>query len=271
MNKFFLALAVTSSSLCFGLEQNPWFGNLYEFRADTGFSYSYFNKVQGAKKNRAYPSNNYLVYGGLGFLAIEDFDLDMDIELARTPRQNFSFRSSALQARYRFLDDIVGDPVSLVSGFNIRGVGSKSVKDISSPYASYLNFEVTTAVGKEKTIKDTWKIRGYGLAALGIAVHGDPWVRAHGTFEGNIADEHRLGLFCDGYFGLGGKNYVNVKHFHGWGYVQHESIDLGTFYVASLGVWGELSLAYSARVFAHNYPEYEQRATINYQIPFSVF
>lgn len=266
-----IALSLTALQVAaFGIDQQPWVGDVYEFRADTGFSYSYFNKVQGAKSQPSNPSNNYLVFGGFGFTPSEDIDVDLDVEMARTPRQNFSFRSGAMQARYRFLNDIAGDLVSVVAGFNMRGVGSKSVKDISSPYASYLNFELTAAVGKEHSFESTWTIRGFALAALGIAVHGYPWMRVFGSFEGNYHDTHRGCVFTEGYFGCGGKDHVNVDHFHGWGGVQHDSIDVGVAYKYKFNLWGILSLAYSCRVFAHNYPEYEQRATIRYEIPFSL-
>jgi hypothetical protein len=271
MNKAIFALSLLASPMVFSLDQQPWYGNVYEFRADAGFTYYYFNNVQGALKQPESASNNYLTFGGFGFTLSEQLDFDMDIELTRTPRQNYSFRSGALQARYRFLNDIAGDPVTLTTGFNIRGVGAKSVKDISSPYASYANFELTTAIGKEKTVKDSWKIRGYGLLSLGAACQGYPWSRYLALFESNFSDIHRLGIFSEGYFGLGGKNYVNIKHFRGWSHVQHDSIDIGALYSRVMGVWGKLMLEYSSRVFAHNYPEYEQRATIRYEIPFSLF
>ena len=268
--KTLLAL-LSISSLGLAIDQKPWFGDIYEFRADGGFSYSYFNEVQGAIKQPSEASNNYLTFVGMGFTPDESIDLDLDLEVVRTPRQNYSFRSGALQARYRFLNDIAGDPVSVVAGFNMRGVGSKSVKDISSPYASYLNFELTGSVGKEHTYKDSWTMRGFALTAIGVAVHGYPWARFYGNFEGKFLEAQIAGVFTEGYFGLGGKNQVNVNLFHGWGSVQHDSIDVGVFYRYTFGLWGRLSVIYSSRVFAHNYPQYEQKATLSYQIPFSFF
>ena len=164
--KTLLAL-LSISSLGLAIDQKPWFGDIYEFRADGGFSYSYFNEVQGAIKQPSEASNNYLTFVGMGFTPDESIDLDLDLEVVRTPRQNYSFRSGALQARYRFLNDIAGDPVSVVAGFNMRGVGSKSVKDISSPYASYLNFELTGSVGKEHTYKDSCHRRGSSWISMG--------------------------------------------------------------------------------------------------------
>ena len=104
-----------------------------------------------------------------------------------------------------------------------------------------------------------------------MAVHGYPWARFYGNFEGKFLEAQIAGVFTEGYFGLGGKNQVNVNLFHGWGSVQHDSIDVGVFYRYTFGLWGRLSVIYSSRVFAHNYPQYEQKATLSYQIPFSFF
>ncbi|NDD57710.1 MAG: hypothetical protein EBZ47_00440 [Chlamydiae bacterium] len=253
------------------LDQVPWYGEVYAFRSDIGFLYSYFHKVNGAIPNQPYPSNNYVPFVGAGFTLSQDWDLDLDFEMARTPRQNFSPRSLGLQARYRFFNDIAGDFITLVSGINVRGVTPKSVRDISSPYASYLNFELTTSVGKEKSLNETWTMRGFFGGALGMATQGYPWARFYSSFELNSGDVHRGGFLCDGYFGLGGKQYVPVDHFKGWGHIQHDSVDVGVFYRYRLNLWGTFMLSYSCRVFAHNFPEYEQRGILRYEIPFSLF
>ncbi len=273
MNRFYLGCAIFMIKAVdvAAIDQLPWYGDVYAFRSSTSVAYSYFHYVDGARPDRSYPSNNYVAATGIGFTLNEDLDFDLDLEMAQTPRQNFSFRSSALQARYRIYNDIAADPISLVAGVNIRGVSSKSVKDISSPYASYCNFEATAAVGKEYSSLEYWTMRWSVFTALGIATHGYPWIRSLVACEANIKDVHQYGGFIEGYFGLFGKNRVLVDRHHGWGNIQHESIDLGAFYRYQLGLWGALRFSYSCRVFAHNYPEYEQRGVINYEIPFSLF
>ena len=273
MNRVYVACAgfVLAAIDLIALDQLPWYDDVYAFRSNTFFSYSYFHDVDGSTSHLSYPSNNYLTAAGVGFTLSEHIDLDVDLELAQTPRQNFSFRSSALQARYRIYNDIAADLISVVVGVNVRGVSSKSVKDISSPYSSYCNFEMTGAIGKEYSVQESWTMRWSWLTALGMATQGLPWIRSVGVFEGNLKDAHQGGMFAEGYFGLSGRNAVSVACFHGWGHVQHESIDLGGFYRYNMGLWGALRLSYSCRVFAHNYPEYEQRGVLNYEIPFSLF
>jgi hypothetical protein len=255
----------------YGIDPLPWFSEVYSARTSAGFEYYYFNKISGAIKNKPYPSNNYLTFVSAGFTPSKDLDVDCDLELVRTPRQNYSFRSSAVQLRYRFLDDINADPCSIVAGFNVRAVAPKSVRDVSSPYASYVNFEASVSFGREFSCKDTWIMRWYTLGALGIANQGYPWCRYDASIEGNIKYNYRLGLYSCGYFGLNGKNYVNVDHFRGWGHVHHQSVDIGAFFRYKFDRWGALKLAYTFRPYALNYPQWQQSARLVYDLPFSLF
>jgi len=266
-----LTLSTCSSLQLYGIDSLPWFSEVYSSRTSIGFNYYYFNKISGSLKDCSYPSNNYLSFIGTGFTPNQDWDVDFDLELVRTPRQNYSFRSSAIQGRYRLLNDINADPISLVVGVNIRGVGSKSVKDVSSPYASYCNFEGTLSLGKEYAYNDSWIVRWSALGALGVANQGYPWCRCEALVEGNCDYNYRLGVYSLGYFGLRGRDYVDVHHFTGWGKVLHQSVDVGAFFRYKFERWGGLKLAYTFRVYALNYPEWQQSATLVYDLPFSMF
>lgn len=263
-------LFISVCSSIWALDERPWFGDVYEFRLDSSFTYSRFDKVEGAFRQPHGISNNYVSMVGIGFMPADSWDLEIDLEMAQTPREQFGFRSSAIQARYQFLDDIAGDPVSATMGLSIRGVGNQSVQDVSSPYSSYANYEVHTAIGKEHVFQDTWTLRGYGLVAVGQANHGYPWIRSTASFEGNIHDTHRLELFSVGYFGFG-HHRVDAHHFHGWGNIRHQSVDVGGSYKYKFDLWGVLSLSYAYRVYAHLYPQNEQTLMIRYELPFSLF
>jgi hypothetical protein len=92
-----LTLTACLSLQLYGIDPLPWLSEVYSARSAAGFEYYYFNKISGAIKNKSYPSNNYLTFAGAGFTPSKDIDVDCDLELVRTPRQNYSFRSSAVQ------------------------------------------------------------------------------------------------------------------------------------------------------------------------------
>lgn len=271
MRSFSLALALVSTSCLFALETKPWFGDVYEFDFQGVYSFSRFTKVDGASKQLKNPLNNHDFLFDLGFTPSPSFDFQVEGEFAQTTLTGFNFRSAALQGRYRLLDDIAGDPISLTFGLIFRGASPHFLHDVSTPYAAECNTELTCALGKEWSSEGMWTMRTYGLATLGQANRGYPWTRELALWELNLNDTHRFTLFGEGYFGFGGQQHVNVDHFDGWGKFQHQSIDLGLSYGYKFDVYGVLTGSYAYRVFAHNFPEHVNFFILSYQLPFSMF
>ncbi|MBS0627848.1 MAG: hypothetical protein JSS09_06515 [Verrucomicrobia bacterium] len=260
------------TSICvYSLDQSPWLGDVYQFNLDSMVAYSHYRYINHAKEQPTYTYRNYVTKETLSFTASENLELEMEIELARTPHQLYGFRSSAMQARYRLLDDIAGDPLSLTLGASLRGVGGRSVRDVSSPYSSYLNAEVMFSLGKEFTKTTEWTSRGYLAGLIGLANHGSVWNRVEANFEGKFFNAQVIKAFMAGYFGYGPKTLVNINHFHGWREIAHRSIDLGAQYRYCFPRWGDLGLSYAYRVFARSYPQNEQRIELSYYLPFSLF
>jgi hypothetical protein len=255
----------------FALETMPWLGNQYEFDFQSAFTYSRYRKVQGASVQLKSPSNDYDLLLDLGFTPFSVFDMRAELEFAETPRQSWNWRSVAIQGRFQWLDDISGDPISLTTGFNFRGVPHHSLSDVSCPYASYANYELTVSAGKEWSKEGMWTMRTYAFATAGIANHGSPWTQELLVWQFNWEDTYELSFFAVGDFGFGGKQHVDVRHFNGWGKFQHQSIDLGLAYGHQISVYGMLTVSYAYRVFAHNFPERVNFFTLAYYLPFSLF
>jgi hypothetical protein len=276
LKKYFLLSLLVPLSL-FSLEKKPWFCNIFEFQLDTAYTYSRYNKVNNAKKQLSHPSNNHLIYADLGVSPTPDWAMDIDLELADDPRRPFGFQSSAVQLRKLWLDDVVGDPVSLTTGASIRGTNSIAVRDVNSPYHSYANLEVNMAVGKEwnnfncKENSPFWRWRGYLFSAIGMANRGSPWMRASLHFMHNHRDQTQWWVFADGYFGFGNQHEVDIKNFHGYAKIAHRSIDLGLAFRYFFELNGSLVLEYAHRVYAQSFPAQVNFFTIRYILPFSVF
>lgn len=266
----FLGAALFSGSL-FSLEEAPWLGDVYGFNMHTDFSYSQYSKIDHAIVQPAYAYNNYLTQASVGAALSEKMDVEIELEMARTPHQTYGFRSSAIQGRFLVWDDIAGDPVTVAVGLNTRAVSGRSVRDVSSPYASYWNGEATASIGKEFTKEKDWKTRGYLLASVGLANHGSWWNRCDGAFESKIGDSQSLELFALGYVGYGGQKNIDIGQFKGWGFIRHRSLDLGIQYRYFFDFWGALGVSYSCRVLAISYPKGEQTIQVSYALPFSLF
>lgn len=248
----------------------PWLNNLFEFQLNAHYDYSYFRRVNHAIQQPRRAFNNQVLDATLGLCFLPQWELQLDAEFAHTPVEQWGLRSGAGQLRMQWLNELVGSPISLTTAFSVRGVTGRSVRDISSPYHSYLNLELGTSLGKEWAKGPFWVLRTFGFLGLGTATRGAPWLRCVAAFEGNVANRHRYRTCALGYFGFGPKNGVEIHHFHGWGKYRHQSIDLGAGYDYHSTIWGTVGMLYAFRVFARTYPEYTHHVILHYNLPFSL-
>jgi hypothetical protein len=254
-----------------GLDRLPWFCNLWEFTFTPTYTYSEYPSIQNGVPHHQQTSHDHVLAFDLAVPPTPNLQIETEVEFADTPRQSMGLRSLAFQARYLWLDDLLGDPVSFTTGAVIRGVSRHSVKDVSCPYHSYLNFELNSAVGCEWNHSFEWRFRTFGGASIGIANHGYPWLSAFAIIEGQMFHAHRLGLLLDGYMGFGPHKDVFIDHFNGYASIEHRNIDAGLKYTYVFEVWGQLSLAYTRRLYARSFPEKVNFFTISYMLPFSLF
>ena len=268
MKHCFLALFFAASLS--SLEVQPWFGDVYEFHLLSSYSYSRFTKVQGGRPQLTQPFNVNLLYFGLDFSPSPEWAIDADLQFADTTQQNFNFRTAALQARYLWLDDIIGDRVSLSTGANLRITPTYALRDISCPSRANADFEVNFSLGKEFEASDNWLVRLWGFGAVGQANRGSPWVRAIAAFESNYDDQHKFALYACGDNGYGRHSHVLINHFHGYAKIRCKSIDVGLRYGYRIGVWGTLRIEYARRVLAKAYPAQVNTLIISYLLPFSL-
>lgn len=270
MKRFIAVPFLLLTASAFTLETKPWYGEVYAFYFQGAYSFSRFTHVEGASTQLKRPLNNNDMLFNVGFTPTESIDLEMELEFGQTTLTNLNYRSVALQGRYRLLDDIAGDPISLVFGANVRQACDHFLTDVSTPYAAVFNAELSCSVGKEWSENGMWTMRTYGLATLGQANRGYPWSKQLFVWQFNVEDTHRFGFFAEGNVGFGNRQHVNVENFHGWGRFQHQSVDVGLSYGYKIGFYGVITAAYAHRVFAHNYPEHVNFFTLSYHLPFSL-
>lgn len=271
MKRSIAFLAAILPLSCAALEVAPWFGEVWDFNLYSDYTYYRFSHVQDGHPAVKHPWNNQLLTFALEVPPKNYYDLEIEIEFAETPKQSWGFRSFAGQFRFLFLDDVAGDPVSLMAGVNIRGVSHHALRDVSCPYHSDVNFELNGAIGKEWSQMQYWRLRTFAFLGAGIANHGSLWLRALAACEGNHLDRHRYKVFVNSYWGFGPNRAVNIDHFHGYAKIHHQSIDLGAGYSYVFDLWGSLGFTYAFRVYAHSFPEYVNFFSLTYSLPFSFF
>jgi len=248
----------------------PWFGEVYEFHFLESYSYSWFHSVQSSLPpyNQFFQANVF--YSGLEFSPSPVWDVDGDIQFASTSKVPFNFRTGALQVRYLWSDDIVGDPVSFATGASVRVTAASSLKDVSCPSHGNVDFEVNFSLGKEFDAPTTWRFRTWLFGAIGQANRGSPWIRAVGSLEMNREDVHKFALYAEWINGYGSHKTIDVNNFFGYGKIRERALDIGARYGHGLGVWGTLRLDYIRRVVAKVAPEYVNTFMLSWLLPFGV-
>lgn len=263
------ALALLFPICAMGLEVQPWFGDVYEFHLLSGYTYSRFNKVQNGRPQLTESFNANVIYFGLDFSLSPEWAVDADIQFADTTQMSFNFRTAALQGRYLWLDDIIGDKISLSTGFNARVTPTYALHDISCPSRANIDFELNVSIGKEFEATESWLFRVWGFGCVGHANRGSPWVRGTVALETNIEDQHKLALYADGNNGYGRYPYLSTDHFNGYAKIRTKSIDIGLRYGYRTGVWGTLRFEYARRVLAKAAPAGVNTWIVSYLLPFS--
>ncbi len=267
MRAFWLAATLPFAAMA--LEVQPWFGDVYEFHLLSSYAYGRFNHVQGARPQLTSPFQTNVIYEGLDFSPSPEWSIDADIQFAATTQMPFNFRSVALQARYLWLDDIIGDKISLATGFSTRFTSSRALRDVSCPSYANADFELNFSLGKEFEATDTWLFRLWAFGAVGHGNVGSPWVRAIASLETNIQDQHKLALYATGINGYGRHSHLNPEHFNGYARIRNKSIDLGLRYGYRVGVWGTIRFEYTRRVLAKASPAQVNTWIFSYLLPFS--
>ncbi|MEM7174584.1 MAG: hypothetical protein AAF443_01460 [Chlamydiota bacterium] len=264
---FFSLVGVALSAF----EQSPYFTTLAEFYFRPSYSYRYYPDINRGFNPCNYSSHDHLFDVNLGVRFLPNWEAQAEIDFATTRAMSFGLRRTGLQVRYLFLDDVAGDPVSLVAGAQVFYVPTRNLRDVSSPYHAQGNAELGISIGKEIDRWDHWIAQVYTFLGLGIANRGFPWARCLVVSTFQWKKRHRVCLFGEGYFGFGNRDRVNVRRFNGYAKIEHHSIDIGLRYSYVFLIWGSLGMQYAYRVYAHAFPERAHTLTLEYNLPFSIF
>lgn len=262
----FFAIASLLPGLLLGTELIPWYGR--DLQIETRFSYLYqwYNAFDGHTSN-----DNFYTFSVL--LPYDSWCGELETTLNNSSWRNFAFDDLCFTGRYRWLDDIVGDPITLTTGATVTAVFNRGRHNPGSfHHGNHFEAEIHAAIGKERSCQEFWLSRWWAIAGAGLADTGSPWIRADAAWETNYCQIHHFRLFADSLWGLGDRSvHKHFWDFDGYGSVDHQSIDLGTRYsylICDSDI--TLSLQYSYRIFAKNYPSKANRFMLRILYPFGL-
>lgn len=256
------------SSLLYGTDLKPWYPRCLEFQSSFTYLHEQYCEVDEGTRVIHHPSKDDFYRAGLE-LAYDPFAYELEVTFSSTREHHLAPDTIQGTVRYQLLDDIVGDPVSLVTGVTVTQVFTQSLKDISTFHHGGIEAEFHVAVGRECPCYNTWVSRYFGVGGFGIADHGSPWLHGILAWEKNWFDKHHVHLYLNALYGLGDQD-LNVFDFDGYGSIRHQSIDLGAQYRYIFCTYSSLTAGYAHRVHAKNGPKNTNIYYIKFNYPFGL-
>lgn len=248
-----ICLSVISCSLL-ATELKPWFGRLFEIEARGDCLMQAFARVDTEKGS--VKRHEFDAFFNLGASAAIWETIAAQIEvIAMETRHRSGMNAVRLTGRYRWSNDIVGDPVSLTTGVTLSKIFRAARRNIATFDHGGVACEGHIAVGKEIPCRQFWTSRTWAVFGIGIADVGSPWLRGNLAWEHNWWDRHQVKLLAESIWGLGGNN-LNLSHrFRGYGSIRYQAVDLSARYSYQFDNGLTVGIAYGYRVYAKNCPE----------------
>lgn len=262
-------VASTLSVSLQALDLEPWYGRYLELTPTLEYTLQNYRKVEtkcGHYERKTYDDFLDLSIG----TSFEPYAIDFEVGVANTRHHSFYFNDFALTARYKLLDDVSGDPVTLTAGWTFTAVSHVGLTDLSNFFHGLIENELHLAVGKETTCFDTWTSRWWAVGGIGIATQGSPWLRLDGNYEFHLAEMDTLRFFTNTLWGLGGHRLCLCHPFKGYGSLHHQSVDVGVAARHIFDVGAIFELSYARRLWARNCPEQVNLVRVMFEYPFGL-
>ncbi|MBS4163616.1 Uncharacterized protein PRO82_000919 [Candidatus Protochlamydia amoebophila] len=250
-------------------EDQPWLGNYLEFEWTSSLQFQCYKDLSCKSNSKTYLSRDIFLYTQLALAATPQLSLNLGAMAAWTNKQAGSIDHLEFNGRYIFLDDVIGDPVTLTLGINLIHAFPWSLRDPSSFHHGKNEGELFISMGKEWAEKDQWSSRLWAKVGFGSALNDSAWIRLKIAFAQRIRLYHEFEIFSRTLCGFGRRS-LNLRHFHGYGSIDHQSVDLGLRYTYLIDFIGNLSVEYAKRIYSQNFPSKANQIQLTFFYPFGL-
>lgn len=265
-----LVVALPLASTLSGTEYKPWYTPLLAPEAEFDVAIQAFRDVDTKFGDMRYSSCDVFVDLGLLLSPTETTSGEFEVALADTRKRTFGFDNIKLTGRYLWLNDVVGDPISLSMGVSLSSVFKPARHDIAVFHHGGIEGEFHIAAGQEFVCESFWTSRWWSVAAIGTGDIGSAWLRGDFHYEWNWWNKNQCDIFLHTLWGLGRRELRSVYYFDGYGPVQHYTVDIGASYIHIFDYGIELKMEYAHRVFAKYCPESANLFIFRVTYPFSL-
>ena len=253
----------------YAVQSEPWLGNWLEFEATLDQSYTKSNSVDtthGAKHHKLHSNKTH---ASIEFMPSVNMSVELELDLASTQKKSYGFDTFKTQSRYRVLNDLTGDPITLTGGLVMALSTPARVADLSSTQHGVFETDAYISLGRQFGITDNSYWKAWGLVNSGLASSGSPWLGAEVHVGRAWHEEHCIDVFFRAAKGLSDGRLHHVSHFHSWSRIGYRYTEAGLSYTLKKVGYGSLYVEASKRLSAQYCPKDTLNICLGVLIPFS--
>ncbi len=253
------------------MNYQPWFNPLLEFQSTSEYEYQYSKTLQSPLGNSEKACNENYVSTNLQVSPWPYWDAQFELDLAGTTSVTFNFAAFQALGRYQWLDDTVGDVMSLTTGVHLLVPRALLLANDSFYYVGHVNVDFNVGVGKAFYCgQSDWRSRVWLYAGYGVASQGSPWFDTYLEWDQRICERWVYSLTSRFIYGTGSNNINPNLPFPGYASLNFQAINLFMTLSYSLPACGTFSLFGTYNVHARNSPLHFYGGGGVLQIPFSL-
>jgi hypothetical protein len=254
----------------YATDYTPWFTPPFEFQGRAGYVYEHADTVQSPLGSFSSPTDNSSAHFSLAVTPWPYWNVETELFLTHTADISFAYEAALVTVRYAWLDDILGDCVTLATGATLSFPGSRFLHIYSFPYHGTVNTEFHATLGKEWACGCEWQTRAWALAGYGIANRGSGWIHGLAAFEYRLHRCTTATLFAETLCGLGDDSIIPFIPFEGYASISHRNVNLGAALDYALAGCYTLTLLGWYSPYAHNFIDHSWGASLSLLLPFSI-
>lgn len=214
---------------------NPWFDPILDIKKSATIGYRTGQHVDAL-----------LVRGAIETTVWNDIKAEIDVDAAKTNKNGFSFEAVRFTGLYRFWNDIIDDPVTIVGGLTFAFPRSAFIRDISvfEPSPSYL--EAHLIFGKEEVSCIEWASRKWAFITFGAGTRASTWLKTKLVYDMNLYDWGYASFSLGTLSGFGSRP---LFPFHSYAHGAYRELYLGFDYYIDIYRFG-----FKQTLYKNHYP-----------------
>lgn len=234
-------------------DYKPWTKVDFELYPRVDYIYQHYDNVHGSNGSLNEAGNDHIL--GLGFYGCySNYSVELEGRLAHTRHLPCGLDHFKLTGKYQYLNDIIGDCMSVTLGGSIIAASRDAVEEYGLFHHAKMEGEIFVSIGKERPCLSNWVSRWWTMLGIGVGEKGSPWVFSQLAWEKNVWYHWQWRVFTELLFGLGNESIDFDHQFKGYGLIRHRSVDVGTAIYYPTFCRGDFYFEFKQRVWAYNFP-----------------